>query len=174
MILATERLVLRPPEPRDADAIERMISVREVAEMLGSVPYPYPRGGAVAWIATPHAGTRLLITRRDDGEVLGNVSLTVAEEHRRAELGYWLGVEHWGRGYMTEAVRRVLDHGFRDHALNRIFARVFGHNPASARVCRRVGMTHEGTLRQHATRLGRTVDMEYYGILRSEWSADAS
>jgi [ribosomal protein S5]-alanine N-acetyltransferase len=170
MVIETERLLLRPPHRRDASAIQQLISAREVAVNLGSVPWPYPRGGAAQWISRTTPGVQFLIVRRDDDEILGNVSLVRDEEHGRAELGYWVGVPHWGRGYMTEAVRAILDHGFRQHELRRIFARVYGHNAASARVCEKAGLAYEGTLREHEVRLGEVVDMQYYGILRREWS----
>lgn len=174
MILETERLLLRPPKRSDAAAVQRLISVREVAVNLGSVPWPYPRAGAAQWIARTTPGVQFLITHRDDGEVLGTVSLVRDDEHARAELGYWIGVPYWGRGYVTEAVRAIVDHGFRAHGLRRIFARVYGHNAASARVCEKAGLTYEGTLREHEVRLGEIVDMQYYGILRREWSARLS
>lgn len=174
MKLETERLYLRPPKRGDAAALQRLISVREVAVNLGSVPWPYPRGGAADWISRTTPGVQFLITRRDEGELLGNISLVREDAHGRAELGYWVGVEHWGRGYATEAVRAIVDHGFTTHQLRRIFARVYGRNAASARVCQKAGLVYEGTLREHEVRLGEVVDVQYYGILRREWSAQPS
>ena len=89
----------------------------------------------------------------------------------RAELGYWVGVPYWGRGYATEAAREMLRHGFEDLKLNRIFAGVFGGNVASSNVLRKIGMQHEGTARQHFLKWGQFLDNECYGIIASDWKS---
>jgi [ribosomal protein S5]-alanine N-acetyltransferase len=71
-----------------------------------------------------------------------------APEHARAELGYVLSREHWGKGLMPEAVRAVIRFGFGRMELNRIQARCVAENTASARVMEKAGMTYEGTLRE--------------------------
>ena len=57
-----------------------------------------------------------------------------APEHARAELGYVLAREHWGKGLMPEAVRAVIRFGFERMELNRVEARCIAENQASARV----------------------------------------
>jgi RimJ/RimL family protein N-acetyltransferase len=80
-------------------------------------------------------------------------------------------VEFWGRGYCTEAAEAMVRFGFERMDLNRIFAWHLTRNPASGRVMRKLGMTREGCMRQHAERWGRPEDMEFYGLLRQEWAA---
>lgn len=134
------------------------------------VPHPYPDGGAAEWIATAaQRGRDFAIELHETGEVVGSIAINPYEQHRRAEIGYWVAVAHWGRGYMTEAVRAIIDYGFRELGLNRVHAECHGDNPASARVLEKAGMTYEGTLRQHSFRLGRFADKLQFGILRSEW-----
>jgi RimJ/RimL family protein N-acetyltransferase len=77
-------------------------------------------------------------------------------------------VPYWGRGYASEAAAALLLHGFEHFPLNRIFAMHFARNPASGRVLQKIGMRHEGTLRQHLKKWGQYVDLECYGLLRSE------
>lgn len=114
------------------------------------------------------------IERREDGALLGVISLTgLHPVHRRAELGYWVGVPYWGKGYATEAARLIIGLGFRE-GLNSIFARFFTQNPASGRVMQKAGMRYEGTLRQHVCKNGEFLDLAYYSILRSEWQGQAS
>jgi [ribosomal protein S5]-alanine N-acetyltransferase len=168
--IETERLVLRPFEPRDADVVEREVSRVELARML-RIPHPYPRGGAAEWIATgAQAGRDFAVELRETGELVGSIAINPNDEHRRAEIGYWCALAHWGRGYATEAVRAIIDYGFRTLELNRVHAECHGDNPASRRVLEKVGMTYEGSLRQHSFRLGRFADKLQFGILRSEWS----
>lgn len=87
----------------------------------------------------------------DDGDrqgaVVGTVTLSITAAHQRADLGYWVGVPYWGRGYATEAARLVISYGFDRLHLHRIQARCFPRNGASARVLQKAGMRYEGTLR---------------------------
>ena len=170
MRLETERLLLRPFELRDAPVVEREVSRVELARML-AVPHPYPEGGAVEWIAAAKPGQEFAVELRETGELVGGISIVPDEQNRRASLGYWCAIGHWGRGYATEAVRAIIDYGFRDLDLNRIHAECRSDNPASARVLAKVGMTQEGRLREHSFRLGRVADKLQFGILRSEWAA---
>ena len=78
---------------------------------------------------------------------------------------------YWNRGYATEAARAMLTFGFEVLELNRIFAEYYARNPASGRVMQKIGMTHEGMLRQHMFKDDRFEDSVVYGILRSEWEA---
>lgn len=176
--IATARLVLRPFELADAPEVQRLAGAREIAAVTAHIPHPYPDGVAELWIAThaPHFhhddGLTLAITRREDGVLMGAISLMVDSEdkaHGRAELGYWLGVPYWGHGYCTEAARALLDYGFGVLELRRIFARHLGSNPASGRVMAKAGLRFEGVLRQHHVKWGRPEDDVHYGLLRSEW-----
>jgi RimJ/RimL family protein N-acetyltransferase len=83
-------------------------------------------------------------------------------------LGYWIGVPYWGNGYATEAGRAVLDHGFGELGLNRVYAHCFARNPASRRVLEKLGMRHEGTRRRHTLKWGEYLDEEEFGILASD------
>lgn len=175
--LQTPRLILRPFQLADAPAVKALAGAYEVAFNTLLIPHPYEDGMAQAWI-TEHQPTfesgnfRFAITLRASDTLCGGIALWSDEGNQHAELGYWLGVPFWGRGYCTEAARAVVDYGFEVLHLNRMFATPFARNPASARVMQKVGMTHEGTLRQHFFKWGEFVDAEYYALLRHDWVAD--
>jgi ribosomal-protein-alanine N-acetyltransferase len=99
---------------------------------------------------------------------VGAVGLILAPAHDRAELGYWIGAPYWGRGYATEASRAVVRWGFEGLGLRRIHASHFPRNPASGRVLEKLGMRHEGTLRQHVKKWDEYLDLESYGLLADE------
>ena len=166
-MLVTPRLRLRRFTAADAPDVQRLAGAREVALNTLLIPHPYPDGAAETWIAT-HAQSAELTFAIDDGQLVGAIGLRVEAEHARAEIGYWIGVPFWGRGYATEAAAAVVRFGFEEQSLNRIFAQVFSRNRPSARVLEKAGFRHEGTLRQHLRKWGELVDLECYGILRQD------
>jgi RimJ/RimL family protein N-acetyltransferase len=173
----TQRLTLRPFRKSDAPHVQRMAGDRDVARTTLNIPHPYEPGMAEAWIAT-HAeswvrGTALVcaIVRREDNRLVGATGLTLFLDHRRAELGYWIGREHWGNGYATEAAAELLRYGFAGLSLNRVMARHFAGNDASGRVMQKLGMQQEGVMRQHILKWGQLQDIVLYGILASEHRA---
>jgi RimJ/RimL family protein N-acetyltransferase len=174
--LTTERLVLRPCVAADAESIQRLVSDIEIARNTLSIPHPYPEGGAAEWIATheKHYANSIaivfVIVTRDTNEIAGVVGL-VRKEHNRGEIGYWLGVPYWGRGYATEAAREVIRYAFEEVGLNRIEAAHFSRNAASGRVMQKAGMRHEGTHREAILKWNEYLDTEMYAILRREWPA---
>jgi RimJ/RimL family protein N-acetyltransferase len=155
----------------DAPRVQQLAGAREVALNTLSVPHPYPDGAAEEWIGSQAAklADGVLTLAIDDGDLAGTIGLT-RKDHNRAELGYWIGVPYWGRGYATEAAEAMVRYGFEVLELNRIYAAYFARNAASGRVMQKIGMKHEGTLRQHHRKWDEYVDLEFYGILRSEWS----
>ena len=177
--IRTERLFLRGFTAADAPRIQALAGEREVASGTLTIPHPYEDGMAEIWIAGQAEAWdakqmfTLAMTTGADG-LVGAVGLRLVPEHRRAELGYWIGVPYWNRGYATEASAGVLEYGFTELSLNRIVARHYQRNPASGRVLEKLGMRHEGTQRQHVVRWDQLEDLECYAILESEWRGQAA
>lgn len=76
---------------------------------------------------------------------------------------------YWGYGYATEAAREVLRYGFEDLRLHRVYAAHFGNNPASGKVLRKIGMSYEGTRREHHRKYGDYEHRVKYGLIVGEW-----
>ena len=173
--LKTERLILRPFTLADAPDVLRLAGERDIASTTLNIPHPYRPGMAETWIAThPEAFDRgetvtFALARRADNTLIGAIGLRLEPEHHLAELGYWVGKPYWNQGYATEAARAVIGYGFEELRLNRIYASHLTRNPASGRVLQKIGMTREGCLRKHIFKWGEHLDIEQYGILRSEW-----
>jgi 8-oxo-dGTP diphosphatase len=150
--LATERLVLRPLVPQDAEALHRLVNDFEVARNLAVVPFPYPRELADDWIASTQrsledgSGYQLAITGREgEQEILvGVVGLRVDKPVRCGRLGYWVGRRFWGHGVATEAAGRLARWALANLDLDRLEAGVITDNPASAAVLRRIGFRQVG------------------------------
>jgi ribosomal-protein-alanine N-acetyltransferase len=171
--LPTERLLLRPFDTADAPAVQGLAGDREVASNTLTIPHPYEDGMAEAWIEG-HAGNwaerkilTLAVTTAEDG-VLGAIGIHLKLEHLRGELGYWIGVPFWNRGYATEAAGAMIEFGFFSIGLNRIEAHHFTRNPASGRVMEKLGMTLEGVRREHVLKDDTLEDLALYAILHSD------
>ncbi|MGB5303829.1 MAG: GNAT family N-acetyltransferase, partial [Gemmatimonadota bacterium] len=112
---------------------------------------------------------RVALAIADSNAVLvGAISLRLDLGHRRAELGYWIGLPFWGRGYATEAVVAMVEYGFKELGLNRIFAHHLARNPASGRVLEKAGFVHEGLHRAHVLKNGRFEDLHSFAVLRAD------
>ena len=177
--LETERLTLRPFRLEDAPEVQQLAGHRGVADTTLNIPHPYRDGQAEAWILAHKQLYRaavvanFAVTLRATGQLLGAVGLRIEQLHRRAELGYWIGVPYWSQGYCTEAARAVLRFGFEALELNRIHASYLARNPASGRVMQKLGMQYEGQLRQHVRKWDVFEDIVTYAILQSEFRADS-
>src|SRR5262245_56457007 len=176
-ILRTSRLLLRAAAPSDAPEIRRLAGAREVAATTLNIPHPYPEGAAEGWIArqaeawAEGTDAGFAIFEREGESLVGGIGLRLVTGHRRGELGYWIAVPHWNRGYCTEAAHEMLRYGFEELALHRIYASHFANNPASGRVMEKIGMRHEGRRRGHVLKWGEFVDLEDYAVLAEEWRA---
>ena len=174
-VLQTVRLLLRPFTLSDATDVQRLAGAPEVADTTLNLPHPYEDGMAEQWIDSQPtrfaAGSNFAyaITRRTNGVLLGAIGLMeISARHRRAELGYWLGIPFWNQGYMTEAAA-LIDYGFSALGLHKITAVHFARNPASGRVMQKIGMRQEGIQRQHVCKNGVFEDEVVYGLLADEW-----
>ena len=178
--LRTHRLVLRPFTQEDAPRVQELAGAREVALGTLTIPHPYEDGVAEEWIGSLEQQWRgrealmLAMVTESDG-LVGSIGLVrIDVPHARAELGYWVGVPFWGRGYAPEAARAVLRYAFDGLGLNRVWAQHFTRNPASGRVLEKLGFQREGTLRAHQKRFDEFEDAVVHGILASEWAGAGS
>jgi ribosomal-protein-alanine N-acetyltransferase len=140
---------------------------------------PLDRAGAVEYVEQliteakrePREAYTLAIVERSSGEVVGSVALGIdSRAHRRAELGYILRRDRWGRGYAGEAASLVVGFAFDQLAMNRVWAVCDPENPASTRVLEKCGMTCEGRLHEDLLVHGLWRDSLLYAIVASRRS----
>ncbi|VEP14297.1 Acetyltransferase, ribosomal protein N-acetylase [Hyella patelloides LEGE 07179] len=176
--LKTQRLILRPLSPNDAVSIQNLASDRQIADTTISIPHPYPDGEAERYISkqiaeqkTGHAVT-FAIELKAESKLIGISELREIEtEHCVAELSYWLAVTAWGKGYMSEALKPVLNFGFESLSLNKIYAYHMARNPASGKVLQKNGFQPEGLLRQRVRKWGKFEDVRLLSLLHQEWKS---
>lgn len=175
-ILETQRLVLRPFKLSDAKTVQQKAGKKEIADTTLNIPHPYPNGAAEKWILTHEPKFKsgelinYAITIKETGELIGAVSLMITKRFNRAELGYWIDKNHWGKGYATEASRALLDYGFNIHGLHKIFAEHITRNPASGKVMKKLGMKKVGLLKEHVLKSNKYEDIVMYEILKNDWN----
>ncbi|MGZ5158132.1 MAG: GNAT family N-acetyltransferase [Caldimonas sp.] len=175
--LRTERLLMRPFADADAPVLFALFSDPRVTRYLSRPPWPSLQTAherIARDIASLGAGEYLCLAveRTDTGTVIGECSLfNFMTQCRRAELGYGLAFEAWGRGYMNEALVALLEFGFSELALNRVEADIDPRNTASARRLERLGFRKEGHLRERWIVDGEVSDTGLYGLLASDWKA---
>jgi RimJ/RimL family protein N-acetyltransferase len=181
-VLETERLVLRAPRLEDANAIATLVNDRRIAENTLRIPHPYGLADARAFLATANTTddeTVFLITERGAGvrggtmlgdKVLGCCGLARLDG-KQPEIGYWLGVPFWGKGYATEAARAVIDHAFGDLGYEHLLGGARVSNPASRRVLEKCGFqwTGVGLYRIRAVRSSAPIDR--FRLDRGLWAS---
>ncbi|MYD95385.1 MAG: GNAT family N-acetyltransferase [Chloroflexi bacterium] len=169
--IQTPRSLLRRFSAADADDVYAYRRDPEVVRFL-RVAQPFERRDADAFVATQVLADpreRCVWALEQQGRVVGGVSLRIARQRLRAELGYELARWLWSRGLMAEATSAVVDAAFRRLPIIKISATATATNTRSIRLLKKLGMQHEALLRQHWVHRGRVLDEVRYGLLRDEW-----
>jgi len=173
--LTTDRLVLRPFDRSDAAVLEKLAGDRRIADTTISVPHPFTSAHAADWINAGQRGhatgghRSFAIAERASHVLIGYAGLhDIDAEHRQAEISFWIGGAFEGRGYVTEAARRLIDFAFADLALNRICAFHMVRNAGSQRVLEKLGFAREGYLRERVRKWERYEDVLAWSLLRSD------
>jgi [ribosomal protein S5]-alanine N-acetyltransferase len=181
MQLSTPHLLLRPHRVDDWPAVHAYVNHPEVLryrpddlrtpqdiqthlQLLVAAQQRQPR--------TSYHFALIVLTEK---QLIGWCGLSIKDDAGQiAELGYDLDYHHWGKGYATEAARAVVEFGFTQIGLHRIFAECHPANSASQRVMQKIGMSYEGQLRKNAWVKGSWWDTCVYSILEEEWPAKVS
>ena len=167
-VLKTARLVLRAPRPEDAKALKTLINDRRIAENMASIPHPYTLKDARSFIAAA-AGKSLFVITLADGRLVGGGGIGLRA--KGYEIGYWIGVPFWGRGYATEAARAFIDHAFGDLDHTELLAGARVTNPASRRVLEKCGFQWTGVVLQRVLAINSSAPSDRFRLDRGLWSS---
>lgn len=175
-VLAGEGILLRRFEERDAPEVFRLYEDRD-AVRFGYAPKMDDLADARTVIALTHelAQARTLyhwgVADAGDGSIVGHATLFHLEpSHRRAEIGYSVRRDRWGRGIGTRAVAVLVRFAFERLALRRLEADVDPRNGASLRLLEKLGFQREGLLRERCETPDEVQDSVMFGLLRREWA----
>lgn len=171
----TPRLILRPLTRRDVRFYFRHFSIPEIVE---GQAYPAPRDLEAAgreverFILLPRqngTGFRWAIMLKGRRGPIGTCGF-YNRDGDRAEIGYDLRPELWGRGLMHEALVAMLGRLFREEGLRRVVATVPTWNRRSMRVLRRLGFRRQGLARARSRFRGQTVDDVVFVLAKEGWA----
>jgi [ribosomal protein S5]-alanine N-acetyltransferase len=105
-----------------------------------------------------------------DGVIVGLAQINIhSTQWRCAEIGYTVHPDHWGRGYGTRIAVEAIDFAFTELGMHRVEATCDPRNLASIKILRRVGMTHEGTMRHTMELRDGWRDSHLFSVLQHEW-----
>ena len=180
-VVAMDRVLLAPPQPEDyrqwADLRRESRAFLEPWEPI----WPndaLSRAGFVRRISyqcqewNADRSYHLMIWRTEDAALLGGIAMTNIRRGvaQAGMVGYWLGQQFTGQGYMAEALAAAIDFGFTDLGLNRIEAATMPHNDASRRLLMRAGFAEEGLASDYLKIAGEWQDHVLYGLPRRRWA----
>lgn len=174
-VLETERLRLRKVEMTDVDRFYEIFSNPVVMKDYGINPHE-TIADSEALIHGMQQGLengkviRWALTKKETNEYIGSSGFhqfNVAKT--KAEIGFELHPDEWGKGYMKEAVQSILQYGFEELNLVRIEGIVHDDNENSKSLLRKLGFTYEGCLRKRFYGAGKLSDEHFFGMLKEEF-----
>jgi ribosomal-protein-alanine N-acetyltransferase len=170
--LYTERLLLREILPTDINAVFDGLSHPEVIRYYGvSFATLEATREQMDWYSNMiknDEGRCWAICSKDNNEFYGVITLPFwKKEHRSIELGYWLLPDYWNKGFISEALRVVIDHAFNHMNIHRIFAESEDDNPASIATLKKMGFEYEGKKRECEIKNGRFINLDMYALLNN-------
>ena len=170
-VLETKRLALRAPRLEDAKTVATLANDRRIAENTARIPHPYRLSDAESFIcgANKAGGEAVFLITLRDKTVIGACGVRLQDE--TPELGYWLGVPHWGNGYATEALHAVIDYAFTDLAHKALQAGARVTNPASRRVLEKCGFQWTGVGLYRIASIKSSAPIDRFRLERGIWSA---
>ncbi|MFZ6644942.1 GNAT family N-acetyltransferase [Undibacterium sp. TJN25] len=175
--LQSARLCLRPLQEADLAAVLACYDHHEVMRYCPPTRW-HTMANARNWFTriqqriAEGSTMQFVIELNEPETVIGScVLFKLDEESLRGEIGYALGRQYWGQGYMHEALLLLVEHGFRKLALHRLEAEIDPRNEHSAKSLLRLGFVLEGTLRERWIDDDEISDAGLYGLLARDWLA---
>lgn len=156
----------------DKYSLAEMLNNKKILDNLrDGLPYPYTVSDAEEYIRAMLSADEtktFAFAVTADGKAIGSIGLFRQENihSRTAELGYYIGEQYWGRGIMTDMVKKACEYVFENSDIIRIFAEPFAWNTRSCRVLEKSGFCFEGVLRANAVKNGNITDMKMYALIK--------
>lgn len=161
---------LRPWKNEDIDRLVKFANNYNIAKNLMDVfPHPYSVENGKAFIEmTAKNSPPNILAIEINGEASGAIGVHPQQDiyRKNAEIGYWLAEPYWGKGIISKAIIQMVDYGFKNWNIDRIYARPFGHNIASKKALEKAGFILEARLEKTIFKNGEFMDELIYAIRR--------
>ncbi|AMX01039.1 GNAT family N-acetyltransferase [Rummeliibacillus stabekisii] len=174
-LIETDGLILREVKQDDANDLLKYLSDKEVMKYVGLEPFNSIDDALdeISWyksIFEKGTGMRWGISLKGQDKIIGSCGfLNRATQHYRAEIGYELSKEYWGKGIASEAIEAVISYGFKELNLHRIEALIEPLNLPSQKVLERKGFIREGLLRGYEYTCGKFDDIYMFSLLKQDF-----
>jgi ribosomal-protein-alanine N-acetyltransferase len=173
--LSSQRLRLGELSANDIPTIVQYAGNPKIAATTLNLPHPYAEKDAIYWLNMAHQGFKqghqhiFGIYLKETNEFIGGIGLHLNHSHKNAEVGYWIAEPFWNIGFCSEALRSVLEYGFNQLKLHKIYARHLIGNPASGKVMIKNGMILEGELIDHYKKGNEYRSVKQYRLTKKEY-----
>jgi RimJ/RimL family protein N-acetyltransferase len=180
-LITTERLIIRNMHPSDAPSMALHANNPRVArDMTLAFPEPYTLEAAHSWINMniniPQINAWCICQCDSPDKLIGGVGLKPGAdvESHTAQVGYWVGEEFWGRGYVTEVLEALTEWCFSERkvdgkVLKKLCGTVHDRNIGSIRCFEKCGYKREGVLKDQVEKHGDVMDLHLYGLTKIDW-----
>lgn len=170
MRIKCDRCVLRRWNPSDLESLVENANNYYIAiNMRDLFPYPYTLEDGKNWLeVTANEEKNCFLAIIVNNKAVGGIGLTLGVDIERisAELGYWLGEKYWGEGITSSAIKGIINYGFNELGLERIFAKPLEHNTASRRVLEKNGFKLEGIMKKSVIKCGNIHNQALYARIK--------
>ena len=174
MEFITERLIIRPWEKEDAQSLYEYAKSPEVGPIAGWPVHTSVQNSLEIIEGVLAADETYAVCLKEDNRAIGSIGLiTPAQSHTKTaesemEVGYWIGVPFWGKGYIPEAVKRIQKHAFEDLGCTALWCGYYDGNERSKRCQEKCGFTYHHTEENKPCTLMGDVRTEHFTYLTKE------
>ena len=144
IIINTERLTLKKIEKKDLKILINHLNNWNVVQWLVNVPYPYTFNDAEKWL-DKSSKEELALNIYLNNNLIGGITIDKRTSNKKPVLGYWLGEQHWGRGYAIEACNSLISYFFLNHSENKLYASHMFQNEKSKKILLSLGFNKVST-----------------------------
>lgn len=174
MELYTERLILRPWLESDAEYLYKYAKSTQVGPIAGWPAHTSVENSLEIIRNVLAVDETYAVCLKEDNKAIGSIGLMIGKSSNldlpdtEGEIGYWIGVPFWGQGFIPEAVKELLRHGFEDWKLTKIWCGYFDGNIKSQRVQEKCGFTYHHTNKEIHWKLMGDIRTEHITCLTRE------
>ena len=176
--MLTKRLILRPWQETDAEALYKYAQDPAIGPVAGWPPHTSVEDSLNVIRTVFAAPETYAVVLKETGEAVGSIGIMSGSQHStemqadEAEIGYWIGRPYWGQGLIPEAVHRLLGRCFDDLGMTAVWCGYYEGNTKSCRVMEKCGFRFHHTEKGKTSPLGDVRTEHFMRITQKEWEVN--